>query len=92
MVSFTIQPPCSYKNKPSTRYMVGWVGPKSPSGHFGEEKNLLSLLEIETRFLGRPGRTLVTIPTELYKLGVEKRIILKWILKSVCQIKVHVKT
>jgi hypothetical protein len=40
-------------------------GPHRQSGHYKDEKNLLSLLEIEPRYLGRPARSLVAIPAEL---------------------------
>jgi hypothetical protein len=46
----------------------GWVGPLRQSGHFGGEKNLLSLPGIKPRFLGRPARGLVCIQTELARL------------------------
>ena len=39
-------------------------GPLSPCRLFKEEKNLLSVPGIELQFLGRPARSLVTIPTE----------------------------
>jgi hypothetical protein len=41
----------------------GW--PQSLSEPYGEERNLLSLQEIEPRFLDRPTHSPVTIPTEL---------------------------
>lgn len=47
---------------------MGLSGPHSRYGHYGEEKNLLPLLETELRFLGRPSRRLVTIPTKVNKL------------------------
>jgi hypothetical protein len=37
-------------------------GPHSRSVRYGTEKNLLRLLGIEPRFLGRPTRNLVAIP------------------------------
>jgi hypothetical protein len=40
-------------------------GPQSWSGRYGEEKNLLSLPEIEPRFLGLRAHSRVAIPTEL---------------------------
>jgi hypothetical protein len=40
-------------------------GPQKWSGCCGEERNFISILEIETRFLGCPTCSLVTIPTEL---------------------------
>jgi hypothetical protein len=40
-------------------------GPRSRTGSYGEEKNLLPLLGIEPRLLGRPARSLVVIQTQL---------------------------
>lgn len=45
---------------------LGWL--KSWSGHYGEDKNLLHLLEIELRLLGHLACPLVTILTELSPL------------------------
>jgi hypothetical protein len=41
------------------------VGPRSWSGRYREEKNLLPLPGIGPRFLGRPARSLIAISTEL---------------------------
>ena len=43
-----------------------WV--PGPDWRFGEEKNILSLSGIESQFLGRPVRSLVTILTEVPQL------------------------
>jgi hypothetical protein len=40
-------------------------GPYSLSEHYGGKKNLLTLPVIEPRFLGRPVRILVAIPSDL---------------------------
>jgi hypothetical protein len=40
----------------------------SRCGRYGEEKNLLPLIGIESRLLGRPGSSLVAIPTELSRI------------------------
>jgi hypothetical protein len=45
-------------------------GPNSRSGRYGEEENLLSVLEMEPRFLGRPTPSLLAAPTELCRLMV----------------------
>lgn len=39
-----------------------------PDWSLGEEKNILSLSGIESPFLGRPVRSLVTMPTEVPQL------------------------
>jgi hypothetical protein len=44
------------------------VGPQSRCGRCGEGKNLLPLSGIESRFLDRPTRSLVAIPTEQSRL------------------------
>jgi hypothetical protein len=46
----------------STHWIGGWIG------QFWKGKNILFLLEIETRFLDSPVRSLVTIPTEPSRL------------------------
>lgn len=46
----------------STHWIGSWIG------QFWKGKNILSLLEIETRFLGSPVRSLVTILTEPSRL------------------------
>jgi len=43
-------------------------GNQDQSGGFGKERNLLLLSGIEPRFVGFPGRSLVTTPTELSQL------------------------
>jgi hypothetical protein len=58
--------------------------PQNISGYFGEEKYLLSLLELETLFLVRPARIPVTLATNKCVLGVDEQIILKWISKLKC--------
>jgi hypothetical protein len=40
-------------------------GPQILSGRYGEEKNLFPIPAIKPRFLGRPARNVVVIPTEL---------------------------
>jgi hypothetical protein len=40
-------------------------GPQSRSGRYGEEKNPFPVPGIDSRYLGRPCLSLVTIPTEL---------------------------
>ena len=47
----------------SIGYELG--GPQKWSGCCGEERNFISMLKIEPRFLGCPTCSLVTIPTEL---------------------------
>jgi hypothetical protein len=42
--------------------------PQSLSGRYAEEKNLFPLPGIESRFLGRPARSLVATPIELSRL------------------------
>jgi hypothetical protein len=51
----------------SPRYLLDGrpSGFQSQSGRYGEEKNLLPLLEIEPRILGRPARSLVVVPSKL---------------------------
>jgi hypothetical protein len=44
--------------------------PQTRSGRYGDEKNPLTLPEIEPRLLGRSVRSLVSIPTELYWLRI----------------------
>jgi hypothetical protein len=41
-------------------------GPQSQSGRFGEERNIWPLPAIDPWFLGRPSRSLVAVPTELF--------------------------
>jgi len=43
-------------------------GPQDLSGRFGKQRTILSLPGIETRFLGRPARSLAIISTELPRL------------------------
>jgi hypothetical protein len=46
------------------------VGPRADLNAMGKGKNLLPLPRIESRFLGRPARRLVAIPTNRgYALG-----------------------
>jgi hypothetical protein len=45
-------------------------GLQSRAGSFGEHKNLLPLLGIKPQFLGRPARSLVTIPSTLSWLPI----------------------
>ena len=40
-------------------------GHQTLCGRFGEQKTILEIPGIETRTLGRPGLSLITIPTEL---------------------------
>lgn len=63
VISFTYKP--FYRQVMNPRYQ-GLGGPQRWSGHFVEEKNLLSLPGIEPRFLVRPARNLVTVPTMLF--------------------------
>jgi hypothetical protein len=52
---------------------MGRLGdPQSRSGLCGEEKNLLPLLGVESRFHSHPARSLATFPTELYRLLKER--------------------
>jgi len=46
----------------------GLVGPQARSGHFGIRIKISVLLEIDTRFLDLPARSLVTMPTELSRI------------------------
>jgi len=41
-------------------------GPQIQPGRFGELKNLSPLLGMETRYVGRPARSLVPVQTMLY--------------------------
>jgi hypothetical protein len=50
--------------EPRYRLSGRLIGP----GRFGEEKNLPAPPVIKPRFLGRPARSLVTLPTELSRL------------------------
>jgi hypothetical protein len=45
--------------------------PQNHSWHFGEQKNLISLLGIEPSFLGRSACSLIIAPTELSRLSRE---------------------
>jgi hypothetical protein len=42
--------------------------PQNQSGRSGEERNLMPLPKIETRFLGHKASSQVTIPTELFRI------------------------
>jgi hypothetical protein len=55
----------------SVNLLGNWVGPRAHFDVFGKEKNLLLLLEIEQRFLGRPARSFVAIPIKLFALPVQ---------------------
>jgi hypothetical protein len=62
-VSFT--PRSLYPRYPLCRKLGG---PQSRYERYGEDKNLFPLQGIETQFLGRPGRSLVTIPNKFSRL------------------------
>jgi hypothetical protein len=51
----------------STNWIVGWGRPQGRHGCRGNEKNLLHLSGIKSRFLGCPARILV-IPTTLSRI------------------------
>jgi hypothetical protein len=58
--------PCRFtpaETVPTTHWIGGWVDPRG--GMDTVDKNLLPLHRIESRFLGRPARSLVAILTEL---------------------------
>jgi hypothetical protein len=69
-VSGQVHGPAALPPGSSTRYpLYKRLGePQDLYGYYGEEKNLLPLPEIEPRFLGRPARSLVDVPTELSPL------------------------
>jgi hypothetical protein len=46
------------------------------SGRFGEKANFWPLQEIEARFLGRPSRALVAVPTKRFQLLIAIRNLL----------------
>jgi hypothetical protein len=46
----------------------GLAGTQARSGHFGIRVKISSLLEIDTRFLDLPVRSLVIMPTELSRV------------------------
>jgi hypothetical protein len=46
--------------------------PQSRRGRFGEKTNLFPKSGIKRRFFGRPDHSLVTIPTELSRLLLER--------------------
>jgi hypothetical protein len=51
-------------NSHRVRFIGNWMGPEARLGVM--EKSLLPLPGIEPRFLDRPSRSLVAIPTDLY--------------------------
>jgi hypothetical protein len=69
-MSCTIRPPCLRGNSPrySRNRRIGV--PHRWSARFGEDKNILPLSGIEPRFLGRPARSVVTIPSTLFRLSI----------------------
>jgi hypothetical protein len=63
-VSCQLHPPASLLLEKQS-LVQGHGGPQSRFERFGEENNLLPLPDIEPRLLGRPVRSLVTMPSEL---------------------------
>jgi hypothetical protein len=57
---------------PGTNCTGIWVGPHSRSEHCGAKS--LTLIEIDTRFLGRPARSLLALPTEIYRLSLQTAV------------------
>jgi hypothetical protein len=70
MVSFTPRPLYLQGNSPLYPLSRRLAGPPSRSGRYEEEKNFLRPSRIELLLLGRPVRSLVTIPTALSKSQV----------------------
>jgi hypothetical protein len=68
MVSFTLRPFNPQRKKLSYPLNISQGGLRIPSGRFGEKKNLLPFPGIQTQFLGRPIRCLVTGLAELSQL------------------------
>jgi hypothetical protein len=58
------------KTAPSTHYIESWMGPRSSLGLTEKRiiKGLLPLIRIEPRLLVHPARSLVALPTELFRL------------------------
>jgi hypothetical protein len=69
-------------NSPRYLYCRRLGVPERRSGRYGEGKSLLSLRGLELRFLGRPARSLVAIPTELSRLHNNAKNIIYYIIKS----------
>jgi hypothetical protein len=51
-------------------------GPRSGSGHFGVEKNLLLLLDVAQSFLSHPASSIVAALTTLFTLPMKINVIL----------------
>jgi hypothetical protein len=70
MVSFTRRSFYSQEKSPLPRNRTGKESGWNPklSGQYGEHKHLFPLPRINPRFLGRPDRSPVTIPSESYPL------------------------
>jgi hypothetical protein len=64
-MNFTAHP--LFPRRRSPRYPLDRMldGPQYRPERFGEEKNILTLPEIESRTLGSPVRSLVSVPTQL---------------------------
>jgi hypothetical protein len=53
---------------PCTQWIRGWADLRAGLDN-DEEKSLLPLLAIKPRFINRPARSLVAIPTEVFRLS-----------------------
>lgn len=82
VVSFTPQPLYLLGRSHQCPFNRRLVGPQSWRWCFGEQKNLFALKGMEPRFLGFPGRRLVTIPIILFRLSKIKihKAINSWLL------------
>jgi hypothetical protein len=55
------------ESTPFTQRIKGWADLRAGVDN-GDEKNLLPVLAIKRRFISRPARSLVSVPTEVLRL------------------------
>jgi hypothetical protein len=70
-VTFTVRQRYLHGNNHRHQVDKRFGGPQSRFGHWGEQKNLFASPGIEPEFLCSPSRSLVSIPTEIFRLYVK---------------------